>query len=62
MIDEAYIIEKVEAYNVAIGALEMHESADPHPGGLDKKLRQRLADKLHREIQRWIDSLNKQPE
>jgi hypothetical protein len=55
-----YVTEKIEAYNVAIEALRMHESADPDPDGLDCKLRERLADKLDREIQRWVNSLPNQ--
>jgi hypothetical protein len=54
---ERYICEKVEAYNVAISALQLHESADPHPDHLDFTLRKRLAAKLDREIQRWVNSL-----
>jgi hypothetical protein len=54
---DRYRLEKIEAYNVAIEALRAHESADPDPDGLDRKLRHRLADKLDREIQRWVDSL-----
>jgi len=52
-----YRVEKIEAYNVAIEGLRMHQSADPDPDGLDKMLREKLADKLDREIQKWADSL-----
>jgi hypothetical protein len=54
---ERYICEKVEAYEVAISALRLHESADPQPDHLDFKLRKRLAAKLDGEIQRWVNSL-----
>lgn len=54
---ERYRTEKVEAYNVAINALRHHESADPDPDGLDVMLREKLADKLDAEIQRWYNSL-----
>jgi len=55
-IDNRYKREKIEAYNVAIEALKMHESADPQPDRLDEILRKRLASKLEREIQRWCES------
>ena len=54
---ERYRIEKIEAYNVAINALRHHESADPDPDGLDAMLREKLANKLDGEIQRWFNSL-----
>jgi hypothetical protein len=54
---ERYRIEKIEAYNVAINALRHHESGDPDPDGLDVMLREKLADKLDAEIQRWFNSL-----
>ena len=57
-INERYRIEKVEAYGIAIQALRTHESSDPCHDGLDVKLRERLAAKLDREIQRWVDSLS----
>lgn len=52
-IDEAYCLEKVEAYNVAIEALRAHESASEENTDLAAKLRHKLADKLDREIDRW---------
>ncbi len=54
---EKYILEKVEAYTVALDALEMHEPADGDVTGIARKLRMKLHDKLDREIQRWVDSL-----
>jgi len=53
-----YQLEKIEAYNVAIEALRMHESADPDPDGLDWVLRTHLADKLSNEIDRWYRDFN----
>jgi len=53
-VNEVYITEKIEAYNVAIEALRMHEGANDVPG-LSLKLRIRLATKLDRELQRWCD-------
>jgi len=52
-IDEAYKLEKVEAYNVAIDALRIHESASGENTELSWKLREKLASKLEREIDRW---------
>jgi len=57
IIDERYITEKIEAYNVAISALEIHEAAEPQPDQLDFKLRKRLAKKLYTEIQRWVENI-----
>ena len=54
---EKYILEKVEAYNVALDALELHEPADGDETGIAKKLRMRLWRKLDRELQRWMESL-----
>ena len=55
--DDIYVREKIEAYNVAIEALRLHEPADGDPTGIARKLRHALADKLDREIQRWVDTL-----
>lgn len=49
-----YEMEKVEAYNIAIDALRMHEPADGDHTGIAYKLRMRLADKLDREIDKWM--------
>lgn len=53
-ITEEYIEEKVEAYNVAIEALRQHEPMSDGDPKLAKKLRDQLADKLDREINRWL--------
>ncbi len=58
-ITDAYILEKIEAYNVAIESLRMHESASEENVKLSKKLRNQLADKLDREIQRWCNKFMK---
>ena len=55
--DPLYQTEKIEAYNVAIEALRMHEPADGDPTGIAYRLRKALADRLDREIQRWVNSL-----
>ena len=52
---ELYVTEKIEAYNVAIEALQGHEPADGDPTGIALKLRRALAAKLDREIQKWCD-------
>jgi len=52
-----YVTEKIEAYNIAIEALRGHEPADGDPTGIARKLRCALADKLDREIQKWVDAL-----
>lgn len=54
---ELYITEKVEAYNLAISCLETHEPADGDATGIARKMRQRLAKKLDRQIQKWVDAL-----
>lgn len=51
-----YVTEKVEAYNIAIEALRGHEPADGDPTGIARELRRALADKLDREIQKWMDA------
>lgn len=53
---ETYVLEKVEAYNIAIEALRGHEPADGDPTGIARNLRHALADKLDREIQKWMDA------
>lgn len=60
-ITEEYIIEKVEAYNVAIEALRAHESGSDGNAELGKKLRDQLADKLDREIQTWVNKYGRLP-
>jgi len=57
-VTEEYKLEKVEAYNVAIDALRIHESASEENIELSFMLRERLACKLEREIQRWYNSLS----
>lgn len=56
---EQFITERVEAHNIAIEALRTHQPADGDPTGLAKRFRTRLADRLDREIQRWVDRLPK---
>ncbi len=50
-----YRVEKIEAYNIAIKALRNHELPDIETG-IAFKLREALAAKLDREIQRWVDN------
>lgn len=57
MPSEKYITERVEAHNVAISALRTHEPADGDKTGLARRLRNRLADRLDREIDRWLHNL-----
>jgi hypothetical protein len=52
-ITEEYVMEKIEAYNVAITALELHEPGSDCDKELAYRLRMKLKDKLDREIQRW---------
>jgi hypothetical protein len=54
MVTEAYIEEKIEAYNVAIEALRAHEPGSDGDPKLAKRLRDQLANKLDREINRWV--------
>jgi len=54
-ITEEYIEEKIEAYDVAINALRLHEPASDCDEALAAKLRERLAQKLENEIQRWFN-------
>lgn len=54
MVTDDYIEEKIEAYNVAIEALRAHEPASDGNPELAKRLRHKLADKLDREINRWV--------
>lgn len=53
-ITDEYIEEKIEAYNVAIEALRLHEPMSDGDPNLAKKLRNQLANKLDREINRWL--------
>lgn len=53
-ITQEYVEEKIEAYNVAIDALRMHEPGSDGDPVLAHKLRSRLADRLDREIDRWV--------
>lgn len=59
-IDYSYYLEKVEAYNVAIEGLRMHEPASDGDSALAAKLREQLARKLDREIQRWCNQVQAQ--
>ena len=54
-ITEEYITEKIEAYNVAISALDIHEPASDCDWEMARKLRKKLRDKLDKEIQRWCN-------
>jgi hypothetical protein len=59
MMTEDYILEKLEAFNVAIDALRIHEGADEGAGcevtpGLARSLREKLAKKLERERDGWF--------
>lgn len=56
-IDDEYITEKIEAYNVAISALRHHEGAGDPDSGIAKVLREKLADKLDRECQQWYNKI-----
>lgn len=58
---DQYITEKIEAYNVAIECLRLHEPADGDPLGIAVILRNQLADKLDKEIQRWHNSFPPNP-
>lgn len=51
---EAYIAEKLDTYEVAIHALEIHESADQPV--LSRKLCDRLLEKLQRERDKWFNT------
>lgn len=57
IITKEYILEKVEAYNLAIQCLRNHESASEENIELSKKLRLKLANKLDKEIQKWVNRL-----
>lgn len=58
-ITDEYIEEKVEAYNVAIEALRNHEPMSDGNDKLAKQLRDKLAAKLDREIDRWLCNHNR---
>lgn len=49
-----YFEEKIEAYNVAIEALRAHEPMSDGNSKLANRLRDQLASKLDREINRWV--------
>lgn len=53
-ITREYVEEKIEAYNVAIDALRMHEPGSDGNAELAHKLRHQLANRLDREIDRWV--------
>ena len=53
-IDEEYVMEKVDAFNVAISALRYHESDSDTQ--FSRAMRRRLADRLDRECQRWVNN------
>ena len=54
IMDETYIIEKIDVYETAIECLRLQESDSDIPN-LSKMLRWKLADKLDREITRWCE-------
>lgn len=54
IITQQYYDEKVEAYNIAIDALIMHESESDIPD-MSQKMRNKLIDKLNKEINAWCD-------
>jgi len=58
---DQYDTEKVDAYEIAIACLRQEESSDLNPDvrELSRTLKLRLAVKLRREIQRWINSRRK---
>lgn len=58
-ITKEYIEEKIEAYNVAISCLEIHESDSDIPK-VSRKLREKLIDKLNRELDRWCKKYGKE--
>lgn len=57
-ITEEYRTERIAAYDVAIDSLRGHYSDSDIPG-LSASLREELAAKLEREIQRWVSGLKK---
>lgn len=57
-ITEEYITEKVEAYNVAINALEGHETGSDGDADLAYALRMNLKKRLNSELNRWIDRVS----
>lgn len=60
MITPEYFSEKVEAFNVAISALELHEGASDVPK-LSRRLRMKLADTLALKRDRWMEKHRHQP-
>jgi len=54
VIDDEYIADKVDAYNIAIECLRDHESESDTAGS--RAMRLKLAGRLDREIQRWVNS------
>jgi hypothetical protein len=63
MIKPDYLLEKVEAYNLAIECLRNHEPASDEVNPKEaKRLRLALADKLDSECNRWLRKIKtKQP-
>lgn len=55
MSEDFYRTEVIEAFNVAISALETHEPADGDPSGIAFKLRADVSKKLDRSIRKWLD-------
>ena len=51
-----YVEEKIESYEVAIAALRAQESESDTP--LSKPMREKLANKLDKECQRWLENCN----
>ena len=54
-ITKEYVTEKLEAYDVAIGALMQHEPGSDCDKKLAFKLRTQLVKKLDNEIQTWYN-------
>jgi hypothetical protein len=68
MLSEEYIEDKIDAFNIASEALRMHEDADvmytvtpAKKKRLEraKKIREKLAAKLDRECQKWVNSIQR---
>ena len=59
-ITDEYVTEKIEAYTIAIMALRGHEPASDCSLELTSKLREKLAQKLDNECQRWYNKMAKQ--
>ena len=53
-ISQDHYAEKIEAYNVAIAALDAHEPGSDCDLKMAARMRNMLARKLEREITRWV--------